>query len=72
MPKASETKDYLQHNFWGLSASVLGTYEFLAFLTRKRAPTISTWASRKRHRRLAMVSWTIGLAMHIARHHPID
>lgn len=62
------TNHYVFKNFWGISASMLGTYEALAFLTNKRTPTISTWAARTRARRIGLVAWTLGLAFHIARH----
>lgn len=64
-------REYVQDNFWGLSASVLGSYEAAAFLTRlthRELPTISTWSARRNHRKAVMVAWTLGLALHIARH----
>ncbi len=52
--------------FYAVSSSMLGTYEAVAISTR-RLPTLSTWAARRRVRRLALVLWTIGLVVHVAR-----
>lgn len=51
---------------------MLGAYEAIAYISNKRAPTISTWAARKRARRIGLVAWTLGLAYHIARHNVED
>jgi len=53
--------------FWGVSASALGTYEAVAFLSNQRLPLVSTYCARRRARKLMMVSWCIGLALHIWR-----
>lgn len=62
------TDRILQSQFWGLSASILGVYEACAYLTRKRLPTLSTYCSRKPHRRTALALWTLGLGAHIWQH----
>lgn len=68
------TNHFFFRNFWGLSASMLGTYEAVSFLTKlsKKGtlPTVSTFCSKKKRRRLLMVLWTVGLAVHIWRHQP--
>lgn len=59
----------LSSDFWGLSASVLGTYEALAFVTgRQRFPTLSTFCARTERRRALLALWTLGLGAHIWRH----
>lgn len=67
-----QTDSYAFKNFWGLSASMLGAYEAIAYISNKRAPTISTWAARRRARKIGLVAWTLGLAFHIARHNVED
>ena len=58
----------LRHNFWGLTASALGTYECLAFLTRKRVPTVSTYCARRKATRALITGWAVGLAVHLWKH----
>jgi hypothetical protein len=60
--------DILESQFWGVSASVLGTYEALSYLTGKRLPTLSTFCARRQYRRAALALWTAGLALHVWRH----
>jgi hypothetical protein len=54
-------------NFFGASAGLLGTYEAVAVSTRK-VPTVSCLASRSPLRRLLLLVWVAGLAVHVARH----
>lgn len=58
----------LESQFWGLSASVLGTYEALSYLSRKRVPTVSTFCARRLWRRSLLAAWTLGLGAHIVCH----
>jgi hypothetical protein len=60
----------LESDFWGLSASVLGTYEAMSYVSRKRLPTISTFCARRRSRRVALALWVLGLGAHILKHTP--
>jgi hypothetical protein len=59
---------YVFKNFWGLTASILGTYEAISFLSGKRTPTLSSFCARRRSTRIMLVAWTLGLAQHIWRH----
>jgi len=58
----------LESNFWGLSASILGSYETLSYLSGKRFPTVSTFCARTKRRRTLLALWTIGLALHVWKH----
>lgn len=53
--------------FYGVSSSVLGTYEAVAIIT-KRVPPVSDWASRSPLRRVLVCGWALGLVVHLARH----
>lgn len=61
---------WILKNFWGVSASALGTYELLSYVTGKRAPTVSTYCAGSRFRRALIVGWALGLALHLLRHNP--
>ena len=58
----------LESQFWGLSASVLGTYEAVSYLSRKRVPTVSTFCARRLWRRSLLAVWVFGLGAHIVCH----
>lgn len=56
-------------DFYAYTASAMGSYELLAIATgRTRFPTVSTFCARRRYRRVLLVAWVLGLAVHIARH----
>jgi len=65
-------QDYVRHNFWGLTASALGTYEAMAYASGKRLPVLSNLCSRHKTTRVMLVAWTMGLAAHIWKYELVD
>lgn len=55
--------------FYAVTGSVLGSYEGVAATTR-RMPTVTTWGARNFMRRIVLVLWALGLAVHFARAKP--
>jgi uncharacterized membrane protein len=69
--------NFLHKHFYGASAITLGVWEAAAYATKHKIPTVSaaTCKARRRHRKLtlaAVIAWTTGLVVHLARHELSD